>query len=115
MKKRAEISSTALAIAVATLLCAPIFARAQSSSTTATSSAKAAAKTAGKTSANPADKTQNWVMPRIADGHPDVVKRLALKLEERRQSAIAAALPANAPTKMNPEEMRRLRSLGYIQ
>ena len=51
----------------------------------------------------------------IADRNPDVVKRLALKLEERRQSAIAAALPANATTKMNPEEMRRLRSLGYIQ
>ena len=71
MKKRADISSTALGIAVATMLCAPIFVRAQSSSAAATSSAKAAAKTAGKTTANPADKTQNWVMPRMADGHPD--------------------------------------------
>ena len=71
MKKRAEISSTALAIVVATLLCAPIFARAQSSSTTATSSTKAAPKKAGKTTANPAGKTQTWVTPRMADGHPD--------------------------------------------
>lgn len=51
----------------------------------------------------------------IADQHPDVVKRLAPKLEERRQAAVAAALPANSQTKMDPEEMRRLRSLGYIQ
>jgi hypothetical protein len=71
MKKRAEISSTALALAVATLLCAPIFARAQSSSTTAASSTKAAPKTSGKTTANPAGKTQTWVPPRKADGHPD--------------------------------------------
>jgi len=71
MKKRAEIHSTALALAVATLLCAPIFARAQSSSTTAASSTKAAPKTSGKTTANPADKTQTWVTPRMADGHPD--------------------------------------------
>ena len=71
MKKRAEISSTALALAVATLLCAPIFARAQPSSRKATSSTKAAPKTAGKTSANPAEKTQTWVTPRMADGHPD--------------------------------------------
>jgi hypothetical protein len=71
MKKRAEIHSTALALAVATLLCAPIFARAQSSSTAAASSTKAAPKTAGKTTANPADKTQTWVTPRMADGHPD--------------------------------------------
>jgi arylsulfatase A-like enzyme len=51
----------------------------------------------------------------VADQHPDVVKRLAPKLEERRASAIAAALPANAATKMNAEEMQRLRGLGYIQ
>jgi arylsulfatase A-like enzyme len=51
----------------------------------------------------------------VADRNPDVVKRLTVKLEERRQAAIAAALPANATTKMNPEEMRRLRGLGYIQ
>jgi len=71
MKKRAEISSTALALAVATLLGAPIFARAQSSSTAATPSTKAAPKTAGRTTANPAGKTQTWVTPRMADGHPD--------------------------------------------
>jgi hypothetical protein len=71
MRKRAGISSNALGIAAAMLVCAPLFVYAQSSSGTATSSAKAAAKTAGKTSANPAGKTQNWVMPRIADGHPD--------------------------------------------
>jgi len=51
----------------------------------------------------------------IADQHPDVVQRLTPKLEERRKSAIAAALPANATTKMNSEEMQRLRGLGYIQ
>jgi arylsulfatase A-like enzyme len=51
----------------------------------------------------------------IADQNPDVVKRLAPKLEERRQAAIAAALPPNSATKMNAEEMQRLRGLGYIQ
>jgi len=51
----------------------------------------------------------------VADQHPDVVKRLAVKLEERRQAAIAAALPANVTTRMSPEEMQRLRGLGYIQ
>jgi hypothetical protein len=71
MRKRVGISSNALGIAAAILVCAPLFVYAQSSSGTATSSAKAAAKTAGKTSANPAGKTQNWVTPRIADGHPD--------------------------------------------
>jgi hypothetical protein len=71
MRKRAGISSNALGIAAAILVCAPLFVYAQSSSGTATSSAKAAAKTAGKTSANPADKTQSWVMSRMADGHPD--------------------------------------------
>ena len=71
MKKRAEIFSTALGLAVATLLCAPIFAGTQSSSTTATSSTKTAPKTAGKTAANPAGNTQTWVTPRMADGHPD--------------------------------------------
>jgi hypothetical protein len=71
MRKRVGISSTALGIGVATMLCAPIFARAQSSSTTATSSTKTAPKTAGKTTANPAAKTQSWVTPRMADGHPD--------------------------------------------
>jgi hypothetical protein len=71
MRKRVGISSSALGIAAAILVSAPIFVYAQSSSVAATSSARAAAKTAGKTSANPAGKTQNWVMPRIADGHPD--------------------------------------------
>ena len=51
----------------------------------------------------------------VADQHPDVVKRLTPKLEERRQMAVAAALPANSATKMSPEEMQRLRGLGYIQ
>jgi iduronate 2-sulfatase len=51
----------------------------------------------------------------VADQHPDVVHRLASKLEERRQAAIAAALPANSTSKMNAEEMQRLRGLGYIQ
>ena len=51
----------------------------------------------------------------VADQHPDVVKRLTPKLEERRHLAVAAALPANSATKMSPEEMQRLRGLGYIQ
>ena len=51
----------------------------------------------------------------VADQHPDVVKRLAPKLEERRQAAVSAALPTNSATKMNAEEMQRLRGLGYIQ
>jgi hypothetical protein len=71
MKKCVDISS-ALGIVAAILVCAPTFVYAQSSPrTTATSSTKAAANTAGKTSTTPGDKTQNSVMPRIADGHPD--------------------------------------------
>ena len=52
----------------------------------------------------------------IAGQNPDVVKSLTPRLEERRKSAIAAALPAtNANSKMSAEELQRLRSLGYIQ
>ena len=51
----------------------------------------------------------------VAAQHPDVVQRLTPKLEERRQMAVASALPANSATKMSPEEMQRLRGLGYIQ
>jgi len=51
----------------------------------------------------------------VAAQHPDVVQRLTQKLEERRQMAVASALPANSATKMSPEEMQRLRGLGYIQ
>jgi arylsulfatase A-like enzyme len=52
----------------------------------------------------------------VAGENQEIVKRLTGMLEERRQAAIAAALPAtNANTKMSAEEMERLRSLGYIQ
>jgi hypothetical protein len=71
MRKRAGISSSALGIAAAILVCSPIFVYAQSSSGTVRSSSIATAKTASKTSANPLAKTQSWVVPRMADGHPD--------------------------------------------
>jgi hypothetical protein len=59
MRKRFEFSSSALVIAMATVVFAPVFAAAQSSPA------------AAKAGANPAAKTQ-WVMPRMADGHPDL-------------------------------------------
>ncbi len=59
---------------------------------------------------DPLDRTD------VAGQHPDLVKSLTAKLEERRQSAVAAALPeTEANTKMSAEELQRLRSLGYIQ
>lgn len=66
MKKR-TISSTPLALAVAAVLCVPIFAQAQSSAAPATPATKPAAKAA----ATPVGQKRSWAMPRMADGHPD--------------------------------------------
>ncbi|MEO8127433.1 MAG: sulfatase [Bryobacteraceae bacterium] len=52
----------------------------------------------------------------VAGENAEVLKKLTPKLEERRKSAIASALPPTAPnSKMNAEELQRLRSLGYVQ
>ena len=52
----------------------------------------------------------------VAAENPELLKRMTGILEERRKSAVAAALPkTDANTKMSSEEMQRLRSLGYIQ
>lgn len=52
----------------------------------------------------------------VADQNPEVVKTLTPKLEERRKTAVAAALSTTTTnTKMSAEELQRLRSLGYVQ
>jgi arylsulfatase len=53
----------------------------------------------------------------LADKHPDVVKRLAKALEGFRTMATAAKLKpdSEATGNMTPEQLQRLRSLGYIK
>jgi len=67
MRNRLGASSTALGVVLAMGLFAPTFVAAQSSA----GAAKTDAKTAAKTDTNAAAKTKAWVMPRMADGHPD--------------------------------------------
>jgi arylsulfatase A-like enzyme len=53
----------------------------------------------------------------VASEHPDVVERLASQLDDWHQLVTAARLPEDevAADGMSPEELERLRSLGYIQ
>ena len=53
----------------------------------------------------------------LADQNPDVVKRLAKAIEGFRTMAAAARLKpdSEATDKMTPEQLQRLRSLGYIK
>jgi hypothetical protein len=71
VRKCLGISSTALGIAAAIVACVPIIVVAQSSPDAAKAGAKTAAQASVKSDKNAAAKTQNWVMPRTADGHPD--------------------------------------------
>jgi arylsulfatase A-like enzyme len=51
----------------------------------------------------------------LADQHPDVVERLSKLLESWHESAKAAHIaPDAAAEDMSPEELERLRSLGYV-
>ena len=68
MRKRFGFSSSAIGMAMAMVAFGPIFVAAQSSP----AAAKAGARTAAKSDTKPAAKTQTWVMPRMADGHPDL-------------------------------------------
>jgi arylsulfatase A-like enzyme len=52
----------------------------------------------------------------VAPAHPEVVQRLAAKLEAWRQEALAARVAPDAGTaELSPEERERLRALGYLQ
>ena len=53
----------------------------------------------------------------VAAGHPEVVATLAETLRRWREKAEAAKLPADADLAKNlqPEELERLRSLGYLR
>lgn len=53
----------------------------------------------------------------IAAEHPDVVERLEAMLDAWRREAEAARLPGDdeAQAEMSPEEIHRLRSLGYLK
>jgi hypothetical protein len=56
---------------VALLLFVPAFLSAQSSPTPAKTNARPAANTSASADAASSGKSKNWVMPRMADGHPD--------------------------------------------
>ena len=71
MRKYVRILSSALATGAALVVCAPIFVAAQSSPRAAKAVAKTAPKTETKGDTTPPAKPQTWVMPRMADGHPD--------------------------------------------
>jgi arylsulfatase A-like enzyme len=52
----------------------------------------------------------------VAAEHPEVVKRLAAKLEAWHQKALAARVtPETGSAQLSPEERERLRALGYVQ
>ncbi|HEV8241014.1 MAG TPA: sulfatase [Thermoanaerobaculia bacterium] len=53
----------------------------------------------------------------VAASHPDVVARLGAELEGWRTKMLAAKLPPDsaAAAAMRPEELQRLKSLGYVQ
>ncbi len=53
----------------------------------------------------------------VAGEHPEVVARLAGELAALRERLTAARLPADeeAAKSLSPEELERLRSLGYVQ
>jgi hypothetical protein len=53
----------------------------------------------------------------VAAGHPEVVARLRAALAEWRADAEKTRLKASASaeTQLSPEEIERLKSLGYVQ
>jgi arylsulfatase A-like enzyme len=53
----------------------------------------------------------------VADQHPDIVQRLAKALDGWRAVAVAARLKPDSETTGNltPEQLQRLRSLGYVR
>jgi hypothetical protein len=70
MRQNCGPLASVLGVALATLLLAPVL-TAQSSANPAKSDSAPAAKAAVETGASSVPKTRNWVMPRMADGHPD--------------------------------------------
>lgn len=50
----------------------------------------------------------------VAAEHPEVVAKLAGLIEEWQEAALAAKLPEVADAEMSPEELERLRALGYV-
>ena len=51
----------------------------------------------------------------VADQHPEIVERLKGELESWREMVAAGKLPeAGTSGELSPEELQRLRSLGYI-
>ena len=61
--------------------------------------------------ADPLDRTD------VAAEHPDIVERLAREIDRWRRVAETARLPEDAESTegMTPEQLERLRSLGYIR
>jgi hypothetical protein len=53
----------------------------------------------------------------LADKHPEIVERLAEELKARKEKAAAARLAPDSELekKLNSEDLKRLRSLGYIR
>jgi len=53
----------------------------------------------------------------LADKHPEIVERLAEELKAWKEKAAAARLTPDSELekKLNSEDLKRLRSLGYIR
>ncbi|MDA0205462.1 MAG: hypothetical protein O3A53_14315 [Acidobacteria bacterium] len=52
----------------------------------------------------------------IAAEHADIVEQMKQELEEWRESALAARLSAvDSTADMTPQEIEKLKSLGYLQ
>ncbi|PYU19864.1 MAG: hypothetical protein DMG32_23480 [Acidobacteria bacterium] len=71
MRKCLGIVSSALTIGAVLVVFAPIFVAAQSSPGAAKAGVSPAAQASVKSNTNAGGKDQTWVMPRMADGHPD--------------------------------------------
>jgi len=56
-------------------------------------------------------------MVNLADKHPEIVERLAEELKAWKEKAAAARLTPDSELekKLNSEDLKRLRSLGYIR
>ena len=51
----------------------------------------------------------------VADQHPEVVDRLAELIDRWQAASLEARVEADSPADMSPEEIEKLRSLGYLQ
>lgn len=61
-------------------------------------------------------RTDPLDLKNVADEHADIVERMKKELEQWRESAVTAKLSAEDSTAdMTPQEIEKLKSLGYLQ